>query len=69
MTKNIRESIGFYYLLTEIQLYKIRNKSITHNIFRMQDNDFIICPFCYIVLREKCPNTEFFLVPIFVYLD
>ena len=59
--KKIKEHIGFHYLLTEIQQYtltffwteyvpqellnKIRDKSITNNIFRIQDNDSIECRF------------------------
>ena len=59
--KKVKEHIGIHYLLTEIQLYilillnfeyipqeilnKIKGKSIPHNIFRIQDNDFIMCGF------------------------
>ena len=59
MTKKVKEHIGFHYLLTEIQLYtliffgieyiheevltEIKNKSIIHNIFRIQDNESIMC--------------------------
>ena len=59
MTKKVKEHTGFHYLLTEIQLYplillelnifqkevlnKIRDRSITHNTFRLQDNDSIMC--------------------------
>ena len=54
MIKIVKEQIGFHYLSTKIQLYtlilfgieyilqevlnKIKDKSITHNIFRIQDN-------------------------------
>ena len=57
MIKIVKEHIGFHYLLIEIQLYtdffgieyiplevlnKIRYKSITHNMFRIQDNESIM---------------------------
>ena len=61
MTKKVQEHIRFDCLLTETQLYslillewniflrkyqkKIRDKSITHNIFRIQDHDSIMCRF------------------------
>ena len=61
MTKKVQEYIRFDCLLTETQLYslillewniflrkyqkKIRDKSITHNIFRIQDHDSIMCRF------------------------
>ena len=51
MIKIVKKITGFHYLLTEKLLdtlipevlNKIRNKSITHNIFRIQDNKFIMC--------------------------
>ena len=58
MIKIVKEHIRFDYLLTEIQMYtfeieyiprevlnKIKDKSITHNIFRIQDNESIMCGF------------------------
>ena len=63
MIKIVKEHIRFNYLLTEIQmntfeieyisrevLNKIKDKSITHNIFRIQDNESIMCGFYCIVL-------------------
>ena len=58
--------IFFFYLLTEILLYtlilleyipfkilnKIRDKSITHNVFKIQDNESIMCGFCCITFIE-----------------
>ena len=56
-----------HYLLTEIQLYdtafgieyipqeilnKIKVKSITHNIIRIQYNDSVMCGFYYIAFIE-----------------
>ena len=32
---------------------KIKDKSITHNIFRLEDNDFVMCGFCCIVFIEN----------------
>ena len=55
MIKILKEHIGFHCILIEILLYalieyipqevlnKIRDKSITHNIFRIQDNESIMC--------------------------
>ena len=58
MIKIVKEHIRFNYLLTEIKmntfeieyiprevLNKIKDKSITHNIFRIQDNESIMCGF------------------------
>ena len=58
MIKIVKEHIRFNYLLTEIQMYtfeieyiprevlnKIKDKSITHNIFKIQDNESIMCGF------------------------
>ena len=58
MIKIVKEHIRFNYLLTEIQMYtfeieyiprevlnKIKDKLITHNIFRIQDNESIMCGF------------------------
>ena len=39
------------YIAQEV-LKKIRNKSITHNIFRMQGNKYIICGFYCIAFIE-----------------
>ena len=67
MIKIVKEHIGFHYLLTEIQKYfhsfaieyiplevltKIRDKSITHNIFRIQDNESTMCGFYCIAFIE-----------------
>ena len=45
------DSFGLEYILQEV-LNKIKDKSITLNIFRIQDNDFIMCGF-YVCLQEK----------------
>ena len=37
-------SFGIEYILQEV-LNKIRDKSITHNIFKIQDNESIMCEF------------------------
>ena len=64
VTTKMKEHIVFRYLLTDIQLYTLillelnifhKNywsyyKSVTHNIFRIQDNEFIIC-WCYGIVR------------------
>ena len=33
-------------------LNKIKDKSITHNVFRMQDHDYIVCGFYCITFIE-----------------
>ena len=59
MTKKVREHIGFHYLLKKNVYFdsfgienipqevfnKFRDKSITCNIFRIQDNESIMCGF------------------------
>ena len=67
MTKKVKEHVALHYLLTKIQLYfdyfgveyipleslnKIRNKSITHNVFRIQANGSIKCGFYFIDFVE-----------------
>ena len=68
MIKIVKEHIGFHYWATEIQLHtfdsfgikyipqevlnKIKDKSITHNIFRIQDNKSIMCGFYCIACVE-----------------
>ena len=65
---NIDDNNGFHYLLTEIQLHtlislelsnvpqevlnKIKDKSITHNIFRIQNNESAMCGFYCIAFTE-----------------
>ena len=54
-------SIVFYYIFT----YKER-----HDAFKVIQSMYgTICRIEYGTLREKCPNTEFFLVRIFLYSD
>ena len=65
--KIVEEHIGFHYLPTKIQLCtwlfgiehipqevlnEIKDKLITHNVFRIQDNESIICGFYCIVFME-----------------
>ena len=38
------DSFGIEYIPLEV-LNKIKDKSVTHNIFRIQDNDSIMCGF------------------------
>ena len=45
------DSFGIEYIPQEV-LNKIRCISITHYIFRMQDNEFIICAFYCIAFIE-----------------
>ena len=45
------DSFGIEYILPEV-LNKIRNKSITHNIFKIQDNKSIMCGFYCIAFIE-----------------
>ena len=39
------DSVGIEYIPQEV-LNKIKDKSITHNIFRIQDDSSIMCGFC-----------------------
>ena len=39
------DSVGIEYIPQEV-LNKIKDKSITHNIFRIQDDGSIMCGFC-----------------------
>ena len=45
------DDFGMEYISQEI-LYKIWDKSITHNIFRMQDNKSVMCGFYCIAFIE-----------------
>ena len=45
------QSVYFEYIPQQV-LNKIRGKSITHNILRMQDDDCITCRFYCIAFRE-----------------
>ena len=58
MIKKVKEHIGFHfnsfgigYVLQKV-LNKIKDKSITCNIFRIQDNESIMCEFCCIAFVE-----------------
>ena len=42
---------GIEYIPQEV-LNKIRNKSVTHNVFRIQDNESIVCGFYFITFIE-----------------
>ena len=71
MTKKVKGQLVFHYLLIEIWLCtlilfgteyipqelssKIKDRSITHNIFRIQDDDSVMCEFynVNICLQEK----------------
>ena len=66
MIKIVKENIAFHYLLTEIQLYtlhgikyipqevlnKIKVKSVTRRIFRIQDNGYIMFGFHCMAFKE-----------------
>ena len=45
------DCFGIEYITEEV-LNKIRDKSITHNIFRIQDNECIMCRFYCIAFIE-----------------
>ena len=47
------DSFGIEYIPQEL-LSKIKDKFNTHNIFRMQDYDFIVCGFYCIAFIEYC---------------
>ena len=61
MTNKIKDQIGFHYLLIGIWLHEFillqlsmfhKKKSITHSIFRTQDDDSIMCGFYCIAFIE-----------------
>ena len=66
MINKVKEHTGLHYLLTDIWpcsliflelfphkvLSKIKNKSITHNIFKVQDDESIMCGFYCIAFVE-----------------
>ena len=77
MTKKLKERIGFHYLLTAVHfeyfgieyiplhiLNKIKNKFITHNIFRTQHGDSIMYGFYCIAFAEQMIEGK----PLFVRL-
>ena len=45
------DSVGIEYI-SEEELNKIRDKSITYNIFRIKDNESIMCGLCFITFIE-----------------
>ena len=67
MIKKVMKRIGFHYLLTKIQLYtlillelnifqilnKIKDKYVAQNLFRIQEDDFIMCRFYGKTCRKK----------------
>ena len=77
MTIVVKEHIGFHYILTEKLLITliffgiddtpqevlniIKEKSITHNIFRIQDNDSIMCGIYCIAFMEYIFAGKFLL--------
>ena len=72
MIKTLKKHIGFHYLLTKRQLYifnsfgieyipqevlnKIKDKSITHNIIRIQVNESFMCGFYCTGFIEDIPE-------------
>ena len=48
----------YTFILSELNIFqkkvlnKVKDKSITHNIFRIQDNDSIMCQFICIAFME-----------------
>ena len=53
-------SFEIEYILQEV-LNKIKDKSITHNIFRIQDNESVMCGFCCITFIEDMLAGKTFL--------
>ena len=54
------DSFGLEYISQEV-FNKVKDKSITHNIFSIQDNDSIMCVFCCIAFVEYVIAGENFL--------
>ena len=51
MTKTVKKHIEFPYLLTKIQLHTLI--VLTLNIFRIQEDDRIMCEFSFIAFMES----------------
>ena len=71
MTNKVKEHIGFDCLLAKMQLctliqlklyifLKTKDKSVTHNIIRIQSDDSIICAFYCTVLIENMIEEKIF---------
>ena len=69
MTNKVKEHIGFHYLFTEMffdstgieyvlqdVLNKIKDKSISHNIFRIQSNNMWILMYCFLRIYDCSKN-------------
>ena len=83
MTKKVKEHFRFHYLLTAVYfdsfgieyvsqeiLNKIKDKSITHNIFRIQDNESIICGFyCIAFVERKTCRKNFVILYQFIFSE
>ena len=77
ITNKVKEHIGFHYLLTKATtvyfdlcgieyipqevLSKIKDKPLTHNIFRIEDDGFIAYGFCCIAFIEYMIEVKTFL--------
>ena len=44
------DAFGIEYILQEV-LNKIKDKSVTHDILRMQDHNFIVCGFFCVAFK------------------
>ena len=64
MTAVYFDSFGIKYIPQEV-LNKTKYKSITQNIFRIQNDDSIICGFYFIAFREYILAGKF--IPIRLY--
>ena len=58
------DSFGIEYIPQEV-LNKIRDKSVTHNIFRIQDNESIMCGFYCIAFIEYMLARKTFYTNLF----
>ena len=61
------DSFGVEHIPKEV-LKKTKHKSITHNIFRMQDNDFIMCEFYFFAFVEYMLARKALLIILIYFL-
>ena len=60
--------LEFWILIPKEVLKKTKHKSITRNIFRMQDNDFIMCEFYFFAFVEYMLARKALLIILIYFL-
>ena len=62
------DSFGIEYIPQEV-LNKIKDKSITHNIFRIQNNESVMCGFYCITFIEYVLQEKLFYITLIFFLQ